>query len=172
MEDDDTMKTDADPLWPDTSGWNITLYAYDSKNQKPTEFAILDASALYDAGDVESQDSGFQHASATEVDIKEHVIDPIEETRPAARGFSFDEPPPSHRPGSKGKPMKLGSRDPRHRLVSLASPIVLYGRTAASMVDPSNVAQGTMDVIRLQDLSMDAMASDSEGNLVIDVDRE
>ena len=172
MEDDDTMKTDADPLWPDTPGLNITLYAYDSKNHEPTEFAILDASALYDTGDVESQDSRFEHASAMEVDIKEHVIDPTEETRPAVLGLSFDEPPPSHRARSKGEPVKLSSRDPRQRRVSLASPVILYGRTAAPMVYPSNVAQGTLDVIQLQDLSMDAMASDGEDNLVIDVNME
>ena len=64
----------------------MTLYSYDSEDQGPSEFAILDASALYDRVDVESQDSGFEYASTTEIDIKEHCIDQAEE------------PPLMHRP--------------------------------------------------------------------------
>ena len=57
---------------------------HNSKNQEPTDNAILDASAIYDNRDAESQDSGLEHACATEVDIEEQVIDQTEETRPAA----------------------------------------------------------------------------------------
>ena len=40
------------------------------------------------------------------------------------------------------------------------------------MVDSSNVAQRTPDVILLQDLSMGAMVSGGEDNLVIDFNLE
>ena len=40
------------------------------------------------------------------------------------------------------------------------------------MIDSSNVAQGTLDGMRLQDLSMDAAISHGSDNLVIDVDIE
>ena len=172
MENEDPIKTDTNPLWSTTPKANITLYSYDSESHDPPEFAILDASALYDTGDIESEDSGFRCASAPEVDIKEHILDPQEETRPTTRGTSLDELPPSHRPRSKGEPTKLSSRDPRQHRVSLTSPAVLYGRSATPMVDTSNVAHGTLDGMRLRDLSMDAMMSDGEDNLVIDVDLE
>ena len=84
----------------------------------------------------------------------------------------MDELPPSHRPRSKGEPAKLSSRDPRQHRLSLTSPVVLYGRAAAPMVDSSNVAQRTPDVILLQDLSMGAMVSGGEDNLVIDFNLE
>ena len=80
------MKTYTDPLWTDTSGSNITLY--NSKTQDPTKFAI------YNNGDAESKDSAFEHVSAAEVDIKEHIINQSEETRLAAQAPSFDKPPP------------------------------------------------------------------------------
>ena len=93
---EDGMKSVVDPLWPEASGSSITLYAYDSKDQEPAKFAILDASALYDNGDVESKDSGFEHASTTEVDIKEHGIGKPEEPRLTARGPNFNELPSPH----------------------------------------------------------------------------
>ena len=40
------------------------------------------------------------------------------------------------------------------------------------MVDSSNLAQGTLEGMRLQDLSMDAMISDGEDNHVINVNLE
>ena len=137
MEDQDPIKTDTDPLWSATPKENITLNAYDSESHDPPEFVILDASALYDTGDIESQDSGFGCASALEVDIKDQIIDPPEETRLITRGTSLDELPPSHRPRSKGEPTKLSSRDPRQHRVSLTSPAILYGRAATTMVDSS-----------------------------------
>ena len=68
--------------------------------------------------------------------------------------------------------MKLSSRNPRRRQASLASPAILYGKTATPMADPLNIAQGSSDMFQLQDLSMDDMAMplDGEDNLVIDVD--
>ena len=108
--------------------------------------------------------------SAPEVGSKEHILDPPEETRPTTRGTCLDELPPSHRPRSKGELVKLSPRDPRQHWVSLTSPAILYGRAAAPMMDSSNVAQGTLDGMRLQDLSMDAAISDGEDGLVIDVD--
>ena len=68
--------------------------------------------------------------------------------------------------------MKLSPRDPRQHRVSLTSPAILYGREVAPMIDSSNVAQGTLDGMRLQDLSMDAAISHGSDNLVIDVDIE
>ena len=96
MENEDPIKTDTDPLRSATPETNITLYEYNSESHDPPEFAILDASALYDTGDIESQDSGFGCASALEVDIKDQIIDPPEETRLITRGTSLDELPPSH----------------------------------------------------------------------------
>ena len=40
------------------------------------------------------------------------------------------------------------------------------------MVDSSNLAQGTLEGMRLQDLSMDAMISDGKDNHVINVNLE
>ena len=68
------VKSNVNPLWSEPAETSITLYSCDPEDQEPSEFVILDASALYDNGDVESQDSGFEHASTTETDIKEHGI--------------------------------------------------------------------------------------------------
>ena len=171
---EEEMKSDVNPLWSEPAELSITIYSYDPEDQEPSEVAILDASALYDNGDMESQDSGFKHASTTEIDIKEHGIGQAEEPISTDMPPVYNDPPFPKPSRSRGAPVKLNARDPRRRQVSLASTASLYGRTATPMADPMNIAQGSSDMFRLQDLSMEdaAMPSEGEDNLVIDVDNE
>ena len=121
MEEDHPLKTDVNPLWKNAES-SRTVYAYDPEDQELTDVANMDGSSFYDNGDAESQDSGFEHASVTEVGVKEHVMDPSGETKLATR--------------PKGEPTKISARDPRRRRVSLASPATIFRRTAAPMADP------------------------------------
>ena len=114
------MKMDANPLWKNAES-SRTVYAYDLEDQEITDVANMDGSFFYDNGDTESQDSGFELATVTEVGVKEHVMDPSEETKLETR--------------PKGEPTKISARDPRRRRVSLASPATIFRRTAAPM-DP------------------------------------
>ena len=47
------MKLGVNPHWSEPLRDSVTLYSYNSEDQGPSEFAILDAFALYDSGDVE-----------------------------------------------------------------------------------------------------------------------
>ena len=136
------MKLDVNPPWSEPLRDSVTLYSYNSEDQGPSEFAILDAFALYDSGDVESQDSWFEYASTTEIDIKEHHIEPTEEPS-STHGLPFIQPP-----RAEATQARFRSSDPRLHHVSLASPASLYGRTTTPMADPQNIAQGSVDVFQ------------------------
>ena len=123
---------------------------------------------------MESQDSGFKHASTTEIDMKEYGIGQAEESILTNRPPVFNVPPSPHQPRSGGTPVKLSARDPRQCQVSLASPASLYGRTMTPIADPLNIAKGRSDMFQLQDLLMEdvSMPSKGEDNLVIIIDNE
>ena len=70
------MKLDVIPPCSEPTRGSVTLYLYKPEDQGPPEVAILDASSLYDSGDMESQDSGFEYTSATEIEVKEHGTRP------------------------------------------------------------------------------------------------
>ena len=146
----------------------MTLYSYDGEDKEPSDFAILDASSLFDGVNIESQDSGFEYASVTEIDIKEHCIDQAEDS-PTMHRLHFPDPAKTGRP-----PPKSSGRDPRLRQVSLASPTSLYGRAETPMADPQNIAQGCSEAHPFRDhLRKDvSFPSDREDRLVIDVDNE
>ena len=153
------MKLDINPPWSEPPRYSVTLYSYDLEEQGSSEFAILDASALYDSGDVESQDSGFEYASTTGIDIKEHRIEQTEELL-STHGLPFIQSP-----RAEATPAKFSARDPRLRHVSLASLLSLYERTATPIADPQNIAQGSADVFQFRDLSMEG-----EDSLIIGFD--
>ena len=127
---------------------------------------ILDTSPLYNTVNVESQDSGFGYAGVTEIDIKEHCIDQIEDFL-TIQGLHLPNPTKTARP-----PPKSGGRDPRLRQVSLASPTSLYGRAETPMADPQNIAQGCSEAHLFRGLLTEDVSLPSEGEdrLVINVD--
>ena len=86
-----------------------------------TMYAFENPSPL-DGGGAEFQDSGLGYASVTEVDMKEHAIG-------------------KESTGPSGSSRKINNRDPRRRLVTIASPATLYGATASPTADPVNVAE-------------------------------
>ena len=145
----------------------MTLYAYDGEGHGSSEYAILDTAPLYDRADVESQDSGFGYARATEIDIKEHCIDQTEEC-----STTLDLHLPSQGDTAR-PPRRLSARDPRLRQGSLASPASLYGRAETPMADPQNIAQGCSEAL-FRDHGTDdiSLPSDGEDRLIIDVEDE
>ena len=73
MEDKDSKpKAETEPDWPFSQEDRITLYAHEQDGQEHPRYAILDASPLYDSGDIESQDSGLGGLGAPEMEIKEN----------------------------------------------------------------------------------------------------
>ena len=165
---EEEKKVDIDPPWPEHPTGRVTLYAYDREGHGSSEYAILDTAPLYDRADVESQDSGFGYTTATEIDIKEHLIDQTEELL-TTLGLHLPDQDSTARP-----PPRLSGRDPRLRRVALASPASLYGRAETPMADPQNIAQRCSDAHLFRDLSTDDISLPSEGEdwLVIDVEDE
>ena len=87
---------------------------------------------------MESQDSGFGYARASEIDIKEHRIDQTEGV-PTVLGLRLP-----GQAGTAGPPPKSVGGDPKLRQVYVASPASLYGTAETPMPDPQNI-QGCSD---------------------------
>ena len=101
------MKVEVNPPWSEPPRDSVTLYSYDGEDKGPSDFAIMDASSLFDGVNVESQDSGFKYASVTGIDIKEHRIDQAKDPPTMHR-------PPVPNPVKTGRaPPKISGRDPR-----------------------------------------------------------
>ena len=75
-EEESKPKADLEPNCPVNQKDRISVYAHEQEDYGQPRFTILDASALYNSGDIESQDSGLGGLGALEMDIKENTLTP------------------------------------------------------------------------------------------------